>query len=198
MNDQSHILVTFTTNSGSTQEVAERIAGKLRLRHTRVDVIPAAEVSDISGYTGIVFGGPMILGWHRKALRLIRKHQDDLANIPYHIFMTAMKVAGASDDPRISIDPKLREDVADSGKLTFKEKHTSAAHYTRPLYGSERLPKPRRVALLAGKLDYTKLKFPQVLFVMLIVGARPGDRRNWEFIEQWAEALTFEKEENVG
>lgn len=193
MSNQSRILVTYTTNAGSTKEVAERIAATLAGRHDHVEVVPAADVDGISGYTGIVFGGPMIVGWHRKAFRLIKKHREALKRIPYHVFMTAMEVTGASDDPTIAIDPKFAGGDGEPTKLTFKEKHTTVAHYTRPLYTSNDVPKPRSAALFAGKLDYTKLKFLQVLFVMLIVGARPGDRRNWEFIEQWAEGLAFDQ-----
>ena len=47
------------------------------------------------------------------------------------------------------------------------------------------------IYILGGKLDYTKLRFPQVLFVMLIIRAKPGDKRNWELIERWAEGLKF-------
>ena len=193
MNDQSRILVTYTTNAGSTKEVAERIAATLSHGHAQVDVVPAAEIDDLSGYTGVVFGGPMIVGWHRKAFRLIQKHREVLARIPYHVFMTAMEVTGASDDPRITVDPKFVREDGEPRKLTFKEKHTTVAHYTGPLFASKDVPKPRSAALFAGKLDYTKLKFLQVLFVMLIVGARPGDKRNWQFIEKWAEGLTFEQ-----
>ena len=45
------------------------------------------------------------------------------------------------------------------------------------------------IGIFAGKLDYTKLKFPLMMFVMLIIGAKPGDKRNWHTITAWADSL---------
>lgn len=43
--------------------------------------------------------------------------------------------------------------------------------------------------LTAGKLDYRKLKFLQMLLVMLLFADKPGDFRNWEAIRSWASEL---------
>jgi menaquinone-dependent protoporphyrinogen IX oxidase len=49
--------------------------------------------------------------------------------------------------------------------------------------------KPVSVGFFGGKLDYGTLNILHMLFVMLIIGARPGDHRNWEAIRAWAVSL---------
>ena len=195
MNNNSRLLVTYISNSGSTAEVAERIAEKISASYESVHVLPIADVGSLDGYTGVVIGGPMILGWHRKAYKFVMKHRATLNEIPFHVFMTAMEVTGETpaEDSCVFVDPKILETPADPSKLSFKEKHTTIGHYTAALFKGGRTPKPARIAIFAGKLDYTKLKFPQMLFVMLIIGAKPGDRRNWKTIDTWTQSLEFLK-----
>ena len=49
--------------------------------------------------------------------------------------------------------------------------------------------KPVSVAFFAGRLDYSKLNIFHMLFVMLIIGATPGDFRNWEAVREWAASV---------
>jgi hypothetical protein len=43
--------------------------------------------------------------------------------------------------------------------------------------------------MFGGRLDYGRMKWWAVLFVMLIIQAPPGDRRNWPAIRSWAAGL---------
>ena len=43
--------------------------------------------------------------------------------------------------------------------------------------------------MFAGRLEYGRLKWWAVLFVMLIIQATAGDRRNWPAIRAWAAEL---------
>lgn len=60
---QTKVLVAYSTNAGSTGEVAEAVAGELRKDGTTVDVKRLEEVADISPYQAVVVGAPMILIW---------------------------------------------------------------------------------------------------------------------------------------
>ena len=195
MDESPRILITYTTNAGSTKEVAERIAANITADTGTVEVLPAEQVKNLSGYSGVVMGGPMILGWHRKARKFYYKHRRDLDGIPHHIFMTAMKVTDSGDTGVITVDPGIRISPADPGKLSFKEKFTTVDHYAAPVARKAGGAGPVSIAIFGGKLDYTKLKVHQMLFVMLVVGEAPGEKRNWNLIEEWAKNLIFKQEE---
>ncbi len=184
------ILVTYTTNAGSTKEVAERIASNIRPAEG-VDVLPVGQVEDVAGYAGVVIGGPMILGWDRKARKFYRRHRAELAGLPVHVFMTAMRVTGAGDTGGVVIDPGITVSPANPDRLSRKEKLTTVGHYLRPFTGKGAPEQPSSIAIFGGKLDYTKLKLIEMLFVMLVIGESPGDKRNWELIEKWAHNLQF-------
>jgi menaquinone-dependent protoporphyrinogen IX oxidase len=49
--------------------------------------------------------------------------------------------------------------------------------------------KPVNVGFFGGRLEYGRLKWWAVLFVMLIIQAQAGDRRNWAAIRAWASNL---------
>jgi menaquinone-dependent protoporphyrinogen IX oxidase len=74
-------------------------------------------------------------------------------------------------------------------KLSFKERYATVGSYLKPALKRAPLVKPVSAGFFAGKLDYSKLNAFQMLFVMLIIGAQPGDFRNWEAIRDWASSL---------
>ncbi len=195
MEESPRILVTFTTNAGSTREVAERIAANIPAEAGTVDLHPVEKVDDLSRYSGVVVGGPMILGWHRRARKFYKKHRCGLDRIPHHIFMTAMKVTDSGDASVAIVDPGVLNSPADPRKLSLKEKFTTVDHYTAPVARKAGHSSPVSIAIFGGKLDYTKLKLAQMLFVMLVIGEAPGEKRNWNLIEKWAKGLTFKQEE---
>ena len=73
MSANGKILVTYVTNSGSTAEVAEKIAETLRTDDTEAIALEMDAVDDVSIYSSVVAGGPMIMGWHRKAVKFLKK-----------------------------------------------------------------------------------------------------------------------------
>jgi menaquinone-dependent protoporphyrinogen oxidase len=91
------ILVAYTTNAGSTQEVAETIGETLSQDGVQADVCRIKDVGDVSAYDAVVVGGPMIMGWHKTTLKFLRKHQRDLSQVPVAYFLTAMKLTKTSD-----------------------------------------------------------------------------------------------------
>jgi menaquinone-dependent protoporphyrinogen IX oxidase len=74
-------------------------------------------------------------------------------------------------------------------RLSIEEQYSSAGNYVRPMLRAGGSVRPISVAFLGGRLDMFRLNWWQMLFVMLIVRAKPGEYRNWEFIEQWATEL---------
>jgi len=71
-------LVAYATNAGSTAEVAETVAHVLAETGDAVDLRRVEEVGDVAGYDLVVIGAPMILGWHRSAVRFSATIQRNL------------------------------------------------------------------------------------------------------------------------
>jgi menaquinone-dependent protoporphyrinogen IX oxidase len=158
-----------------------------------VDVLPLAEVKDLGAYAGVVVGGPMIMGWHRAALGFLRRHRGDFRRIPLAVFLTAVSLTqtgetGAGDIP-VAVDEKLPKPPVKAGGLSFKERYARLSNYLGPVLRAARPAKPASIGVFGGRLEYGRLKWWAVLFVMLIIQAPAGDRRNWTAIRAWAAEL---------
>jgi menaquinone-dependent protoporphyrinogen oxidase len=190
---QTRVLVAYSSNSGSTAEVAEAIGKELGQDGAQVDVHlirDLGDAPDLSSYSAVVIGGPMILGWHREAARFVRNQRLALSRLPVAYFVTAMSLtdaeAAAPDGVAVYKDPRLVKTPKTPHKLTLKERYASVGNYLRPILGNAPEARPVSVAFFGGKLDFGRLNFLQMLFVMLIIGAQPGDYRNWDAIRNWA------------
>jgi menaquinone-dependent protoporphyrinogen oxidase len=187
------ILITYATLSGSTAEVAEAIGETLGQEGTHVDVRPIKDVGDISGYKAVVVGGPMIIGWHKEAKRFLRKHQGGLSQMPVAYFVTALNLTKTSqesvDGVPMYCDPRLPKAPDNPDKLSFKENYATPFRYLAPVFRKAPNVRPVSVGFFGGKLDYSRLNIFQMMFVMFIIQAQPGDHRNWEAIDTWAASL---------
>lgn len=192
----SRILVTYATMAGSTAEVAATIADEIRRSGAQVDLMPLEAVVDVNGYDGVVVGGPMIMGWHRSATRFLKKHRKSFERIPLAVFILAMsltKTKGTfANGLRIDVDENLAKPPVVEGRLSFRERYTTLGNYLRPIFGATRPAKPVRIAVFGGRLEFGRLKWWAILFAALIIGAVPGDRRNWSAIRAWAAELAGE------
>lgn len=110
--------------------------------------------------------------------------------MPTALFFTAMQVTRTGEEERfglpVLLDPRVAREPARPGRLGFKERFTTVGHYLRPIRRQLQAIRPVGAAFFAGKLDYSALKLPQMLFVLLAIAARPGDLPNWELILDWA------------
>ena len=173
------VLVAYTSNTGSTAEVAQFIGQELGRDGAQVDVRRFREVEDVSPYQAVVVGGPMIMGWHREAVSFVRKQQLALSRVPVAYFLMAMSLtktpAPALKATSIFVDPTLAKAPIDESKLSFRENYATVAGYLKPVLTKAPQVKPVSVGFFAGKLDYMKLRLLQRLFVMFIITA-PGRR----------------------
>ncbi len=190
---QNKILVAYTTNAGSTQEVAEAIGKELRKGNTPVDVLALGQVRDLTPYKAVVVGAPMILGWHRGATQFLKKHQKALSQVPVAYFTTALSLTKptqmALNGVAVEIDPNLPKEPKNPGRLSWRERYTSVDNYFGSVLRSFPRIEPVSIGFFGGKLDFTRLNLLQMLFVMVIIQAQPGDRRNWPAIQKWAASL---------
>jgi menaquinone-dependent protoporphyrinogen IX oxidase len=187
------VLVAYTTNAGTTEEVAAVIGEELGKNGAQVDVRRIEEITDLESYTAVVIGGPMIMGWHRAASKFVKKRQQALSQVPVAYFLTAMSLTQRGESSigaiPICIDPMLAKAPKNASRLGFKERYATVTNYLRPVLRSAPQVKPVSIAIFGGKLEFYRLKLFQMLFVMLIIQAQPGDRRNWPVIREWAAGL---------
>jgi menaquinone-dependent protoporphyrinogen oxidase len=187
------ILVAYATMAGSTVDVAQAVGEEIAKSGVQVDVLPIGEVKDLAAYNGVVIGGPMIVNWHRTASSFLKRHRTALQRIPLAVFVTAMSLTRTGetsvDGVPVSVDEKLPKPPETEGHLKFRERYARLANYIRPILWASRPVKPVSIGLFGGRLEYGRLKWWAVLFVMLIVQAPAGDRRNWAAIRSWAAEL---------
>ena len=189
------ILVAYTTNAGSTAEVAEAIAKTLGQGGAQVDIRRIKEVADVKPYDAVIVGGPMMMGWHKEAVNFLGKNQQVLSQKPVACFFTALRLTKTGETSMgtasIFLDPALAKAPKNENKLSFAEKMDTVASYLSPVLKKAPLVKPVNFGFFAGKLDYSKLNIVQRLFVKLLIRAEGGDFRNWEAIRQWATNLNL-------
>lgn len=187
------ILVTYATMAGSTAGVAEAVAEELAQGGLPVEVLPLGEVDSVAGYAGVVIGGPMIVGWHREALGFLKRHRRALQKVPVAVFIMAISLTQPGtttiDGVTVTVDERLAKPPARPGRLSFRERHTQLRRYVSPILAALRPARPVSVGVFGGRLEYGRLKWWAVLFVMGIIQAPAGDRRNWEAIRDWAGEL---------
>jgi menaquinone-dependent protoporphyrinogen oxidase len=189
----SKILVTYTTNAGSTTEVAEAIGRALTEGGTQVDLCRIGDVKDLGGYQAVVVGAPMIMGWHREAVAFLEAHHSELSRVPVACFATALSLTKTGDgvlgDTPVYLDPALARPPKNPKRPSYRENYATVSNYLGPVLAKVPQVRPVSVAFFGGKLDFGKLDLIQRLFVQFIIGARPGDFRNWDAIRAWATGL---------
>ena len=187
------VLVVYTTNAGSTGEVADVIGETLAQNGTHVDVRQIKDVSDVSAYDAVLVGGPMILGWHAEAVRFVETHRRDLSQKPVAYFLTALSLTTSPgtgvDAVPVYLDPSLAKPPRNGGKLSRTERFTTVAAYLEPALTKAPQVKPVSAGFFAGKLDYGRLNLFQKLFVRFIIRAEEGDFRDWNAIRAWADEV---------
>jgi menaquinone-dependent protoporphyrinogen oxidase len=190
---QARILVVYATRHGSTAEVAETVAAEVRAAGAQADVRPAAAGAEPAGYDAVVVAAPMIMGWHKAALRYVRGHRARLAGLPTAYLVTAMSLTDTGDDEVSGVpivkDPWLAKPPRNAAKLSYRERYAAPAHYLGDILRKTAPVHPRTVGFFAGSLDFTTMNLLEKLFVLLVVGATPGDARNWDAIRAWAHDL---------
>lgn len=160
----TRILVAYATRYGSTKEVAEKIAATLREAGVEVDLQPAREVRDLTPYSGVVLGAPLIIGkWPKDARQFVTRQRKVLEALRVAVF-----ALGPTHDPRDE-----------------KEWADAQAQLDKTLAATPWL-KPVAVGLFGGKYDMAVLRWP----LNKLAGSVPSsDIRDWEAIGAWVEAL---------
>jgi menaquinone-dependent protoporphyrinogen oxidase len=189
----TRILVAYASLAGSTAEVAAAVGEEIARHGAEVEVLPLAQVRTLEGYDGVVLGAPMIMGWHRAAAGFLRRHRAALRHVPLAIFVLAMSLTRTDETSvggvPVFIDEQLPKAPATAGRLSWRERYAQLRHYVRPILVAARPAQIVNVGLFGGRVEYGRLPWWAVLFVMLVIQAPAGDRRNWPAIRRWAAGL---------
>ncbi len=190
-------LVAYMSRSGSTREVATFIGRELSSQGLDVDVQPISNVGDLSPYNFVIAGGLIYrFGWHPEVVRFLQKNVDALRKKKVALFVVGLRLMKTPDcdqaafpifiDPAIMKGPKERKNLLDS--ITTMKYYLHAA-----LPAIDKI-KPISLAFFAGRLNLRYLSFSEKLIMaalMLFIGKRSGDYRNWEMIDEWTKELNF-------
>jgi menaquinone-dependent protoporphyrinogen oxidase len=187
------ILVAYATMAGSTADVAQAVGEEISKNGFQVDVLPISDIKDIDTYDGVVVGAPMIMGWHRDAIRFLRKYRDSFQHIPLAVFAMAMSLTQTGEtrvgNVPVYVDNKLPKPPRNEGSLNFRERYATLSNYLHPILKAVHPAKPASIGVFGGRLEYGRLKWWAVLFVMLIIQAPAGDRRNWQAMQEWSAGI---------
>jgi menaquinone-dependent protoporphyrinogen oxidase len=188
-----NILVAYATMSGTTADVARTISEEFKKLNFQVTVMPLSDLGSIKEYDAFVIGAPMIVGWHREAKKFLQANRQEFTNKPVALFATAMNLTQTGEtsfaqvplfiDQELAVLPKV------TGKLSFKERYATIPNYIRPMLQAAGKSKPVSIALFGGRLDIYRLKWWAAIFVMLVIRAKPGEKRNWEAIRAWSNQI---------
>ncbi|GAA3760371.1 flavodoxin domain-containing protein [Salinactinospora qingdaonensis] len=158
------ILIGYASQHGSTREIAERIAQRLRDGGHNADAQELTGAGDAAGYEAFVIGSAIHGGdWLPPAIEYVNRNADLLAARPLWLFSVGMaSVVGGWFEKHVR-DPKA---VA-----TFRTTIRSREHH-----------------LFAGAIRHDH--FPPIgrVFYRLMRG-RYGDFRDWADVDAWAESI---------
>lgn len=161
------VLVAYATRYGSTQEVAEAIAGTLRDHSLEAELQPAWKVRSLGACRAVVLGAPLYMfQWHADALRFLSRHRRALT-LPAGP-QAALFALGPWHD-----DAKERQDAR--GQL---DKEMAKFPWLAPV----------AVEVFGGKFDPAGLDFPYSLIGPL-KKMPASDARDWTAIRAWAGRL---------
>jgi len=187
------VLVAYATKYGSTAKVAETVAEELRAVGCDAEARSVVDAASTAGFDAVVVGGPMILGWHKEAVKYVKARRDVLAAVPVAYFITAAALTDdgtdAVDGVPVVKDSWLAKEPVRPEKLSYRQRYALPSHYLGDVFKATAPVRPRQAAFFAGALDLTKMNLFEKLFVMLVIGATPGDGRHWDAVRDWARGL---------
>jgi len=162
---ETKVLVAYASTNGSTQEIAEAIAGTLRENGLSVDLQPMRKVQSLQEYRAVVLGAPLYMfHWHKDVLKFLPKHRDALVELPVAIFASGPSFTGDEKECQ-EVHRQIHKELAKFPWLT-----------------------PLAVEIMGGKFDPAKLRFPLNLLPAL-KNLPASDLRDWTAIRAWASGL---------
>ena len=159
------ILVGYATRNGSTREVANAIAVKLREGSIAVDVLPLRAVKALNGYRSVVIGAPLYMfHWHKDARAFLERHHAALLDRVAAVF--ALGPFNDAEKDWQEVRWQLDRELAKFPWFT-----------------------PMARVVFGGKFDPSTLGFPYAL-IPALKKIPACDLRDWAATRDWAGRLS--------
>ena len=156
----ARVLVAVASKMGSTAEIAEAVAARLRAGSHEATVVPVGKAPSPEAFDAVVVGSAVyIRGWEKAALRYLTRHQDALRVRPTYLF-----------------------ESGPSGDRSESDHHTSA----RVLRLAEKIG-CRPPTVFGGNVDPKRAIGRVAKWVASSDMA--GDYRDWDMINTWADEI---------
>ncbi|WP_350259047.1 flavodoxin domain-containing protein [Scrofimicrobium sp. R131] len=157
------VLVTAASRHGSTLEVAEAIAQRLKTHGIDVEQLPPESVDSLDPYDGVVVGSAVYLRqWADTAKNFVQRFHQDLRDKPSWAFSVGIsEVAKGRPEDVHRIGPVAVDGV---------------------FHGQKVFP---------GRYDPSNLNLRE-RSIGYVAGAVEGDYRDWQEIGQWADEIAQE------
>jgi len=156
------VLVAYASRRGSTREIAEGIAARLRNHGLEVHLDPLLGREQVGHFQAVVLGSPIYGSrWEREAVDFCRRNAAALTGHAVWTFSVGW--------PGIAGDPGQERDA----------RHLDEVH---------RLVPEREHRYFHGALDGADLPLLQRVAFRLRRG-RTGDLRDWPAIDAWADGI---------
>lgn len=160
-----NILIAYASKHGSTAQIAENIALRLKKAGFMPEVRDIKDIASLEEYSAVVVGSAVYAGsWLKEAADFLEKFQEDLTRLPTWFFSAGPTGKG---DP---VEQMKGWRFPDALKPLADKIH------------------PRDIAFFHGVLDMSKLRLAEKLIVYALK-APAGDFRDWEMINQWADQI---------
>lgn len=167
-----NVLVAYSSRYGSTREIAERLADRIRSGGLDVKVEDVKAADELAGFDAFVIGSAVFMGhWRKEAVDFVRANQATLAGRPTWLFSSGPLGTDETDaqghDVRTEAEPK------------------EAAEFRASI-------RPRDHRVFFGVLNPGKLGFRDRAIRGLPAGRAllpEGDFRDWEEIDAWGREI---------
>jgi menaquinone-dependent protoporphyrinogen oxidase len=165
-------LVAYASKRGSTAKIARAVAGELVEAGIEADSGPAGAMTDLAPYDAVVLGSAVYMGrWRPEARRFLRRHAKALAGKPFWIFSSGPVGDPAKDGGAKWLEPP---------KVVARAERLGVRGHV--VFGGCVPDEPH------GFVERSMVRDTPPEF---------RDRRDWDQIRAWAQAIGAELSEEI-
>ncbi len=163
------VLVAYATRAGSTDGIAEVVAGVIRDAGYTADLSPLKPDLLPDAYDAVILGGPIYMGGMREVEEYVRAHHAALENRLRAAFAVGMSFVEDDEVKQAAAREALKKAIS-------------------PL-------EPVHLGFFAGSVDPARLSFLQRV-TLKVVSSPTGDFRDYGAIKAWAREVSVDLDDS--